>query len=203
VVEQSFGSQPKDLEVHFSGPFSWPGTQSAPPISQAEMGRRCGVYLWTVRLDEGELIYYIGETGRSFREGMCEHFREHMSGGYHLYEPDAFRQGRKNLLWPGRFGPTGERSLGRLLNRFPDLAPVMAALAEIYRFYVAPMNHDRRLRERIEAALATCLYGQPGMIGEFQDRGINYRPRWEAEEPLLAELRCCEPLLGLPESLWV
>ncbi|MDD3827861.1 MAG: hypothetical protein PHY79_17995 [Anaerolineae bacterium] len=134
---------------------------------------------------------------------MCEHFREHMSGGYHLYESEAFRQGRKDLLWPGRFGPTGERSLNRFLNCFLELAPAIASLAEIYHFYLAPLNCERRLRERIEAALANCLYEQPGLVGEFQDSGINYRPRWKNEDPILVQVRCCNTLLGVPESLWV
>lgn len=191
------------LLIDFTGPFSWPGTQLAPAISDVEVAKRCGVYLWTVYLSQGELVYYVGETGRSFRERMLEHFREHMSGGYHVYEPDAFRQGRKDLLWPGRFGPTGERSLRRFLGCYPDLAPAMAALAAIYRFYVAPLICEQRLRERIEAALANCLYEQPGMIGDFQDRGIHYRPRWASEEPIPVQIQCNDGLLGLPESLWV
>jgi hypothetical protein len=189
--------------VDFTGPFSWTGTRSAPAIADAEIARRCGVYLWTVHLDQGELVYYVGETGRSFRDRMSEHFREHMSGGYHLYEPSAFREGRKDLLWPGRFGPTGERSVRVFLERFPELAEAMAALAEIYRFYLAPLDCDRRLRERIESALANCLYEQPGLVGEFQDRGINYRTRWDSEEPIRVQFYCNDVLLGLPESLWV
>lgn len=33
--------------------------------------------------------------------------------------------------------------------------------------------------------------------------GINYRPRWKNEDPILVQVRCCNTLLGVPESLWV
>ena len=90
--------------VEFIGPLSWIEGNGIPSILKAEAGKKSGVYLWTVQIDEGELVYYVGQTGRSFSQRMIEHFKEHMSGGYHLYEPDQFSRGQKVLLWPGRYG---------------------------------------------------------------------------------------------------
>lgn len=59
------------LDVDFAGSFSWPGTPSAPSLSDADIAGRCGIYLWTVALEEGELIYYVGMTARSFRDRRC------------------------------------------------------------------------------------------------------------------------------------
>jgi hypothetical protein len=191
------------ITVEFVGPFSWFGRSDISSILEAEAGKMSGVYLWTVQLDEGELVYYVGETGRSFAQRMLEHFREHMSGGYHLYEPHEFSHGRKALLWPGRYGPDREPFLSVFIQRFRDLASVIVDLAELYRFYVAPLECEKRLRERIEAGLANYLYEQPGMVGEFQDRGIIYRARKDTEEAIQALIQCRANLIGVPKLLWI
>jgi hypothetical protein len=193
----------QNIIVEFVGPFSWVGGDGISSILKSDTGKKSGVYLWTVRLDEGELVYYVGETGRSFAQRMLEHFREHMSGGYHLYEPHEFSRGRKALLWPGRYGPDKEPSLSVFIQRFQSLASAIADLAELYRFYVAPLDCEKRLRERIESGLANHLYEQPGTVGEFQDQGIIYRPRKDTEEPVQALIRCKVNLIGVPESLWI
>lgn len=189
--------------VDFAGPFSWPGTDLAPSIFTADVGRKSGVYLWTVRLDHGELVYYVGQTGRSFARRMLEHYREHTSGGYHLYEPEEFSRGRKVPLWSGLYGPGREESIMVFMRRFGEFAQVIADLAFVYRFWVAPLSCEGRLRERIEAAIANHLYAQPGAVGEFQDRGIRYHARYSDEEPVQIAIRCAAHLIGLPDTLWV
>jgi len=193
----------RSLLIEFEGPFTWPGTNLAPSIFTAEVGKESGLCLWTVRLDEGSLIYYVGETGRSFAQRMLEHYREHASGGYHLYEPREFSHGRKVALWHGLYGPDREESVIAFIRRFKELSPAIAELADLYQFYVAPLRCEKRLRERIEAALAGHLYEQPGIVGEFQDSGIRYHGRSADEDAVQAGIRCTTHLLGVPEFLWV
>ncbi len=71
-----------EIVVEFHGPFSWHGSEEAPCIFSSDMGEKSGVYLWTVKYKDGDLVYYVGETGRKFSVRMLEHFREHMSEGY-------------------------------------------------------------------------------------------------------------------------
>jgi len=189
--------------TEFVGPFSWIDGGGVACIREAKAGEQRGVYLWTVRIDEGELVYYVGQTGRSFSERMTEHFKEHMSGGYHLYEPGEFSRGRKVQLWPGWYSMGRQRHLSVFMQRLPELMPAIVHLAKLYRFYLAPMTCERRLLERIESGLAKHLYEQPGMVGEFQDEGIRYRRRKDTEEPVEAQIRCEQNLIGVPESLWV
>jgi hypothetical protein len=191
------------ITVEFVGPFSWLHGNGVPSISETDAGRNKGVYLWTVQLDQGELVYYVGQTGREFAERMLEHFREHMSGGYHLWDPKEFRRGRKVLLWPGRHGRDGERSLSVFIEHFPGLASAVVDLARTYRFFIAPLECDKRLRQRIEAAVAQYLYKSPGMVGEFQIAGLVYRPRLDDEVAVQALIRCKETLIGIPDTLWV
>lgn len=191
------------VQLHFSGPFSWTGSQGIPCIFTAEPARRPGVYLWTVNTGKGELVYYVGETGRSFATRMTEHFKEHMAGRYHLYKPEEFARGLKVLLWPGAYDPTTKTTVAEFLDNYDALKDALLRLAQMYRFYIAPIEGDKRLRERIEAALAYHLYSQEGRVGEFQDRGIRYRPRREHEAPCCIVLEADAQLCGIPTTLWV
>jgi hypothetical protein len=76
-------------------------------------------------------------------------------------------------------------------------------LAKLYRFFVAPLECEKRLRERIETGIAEYLYEQPETVGEFQDQGIVYRPRLDTEELVQALVHCKDNLIGVPKSLWV
>ncbi len=190
------------LEVGFRGPFTWCDGDAS--IFTTELGERSGVYLWTVEYYlGGDLVYYVGETGRRFSTRMLEHFREHMSGGYHLYEPDRFRRGDKVMLWPGRYDSGSRTTVGEFLERFGGLGGAIEELARMYRFWLAPLDVERRLRERIEAAIAGYLYRQPGVVGEFQDKGIRYRGRREGEEGIEVVLEAEGEILGLPGVLMV
>jgi hypothetical protein len=188
------------IQVGFRGPYSWPGTTNAPSIFSAPIGQSCGLYVWSIRVGEQEIIYYVGITTRRFRDRFREHLGEHTSGGYHLYDPEAFTRGIKKQLWPGRFGSIG-RSSQEFMENFEQFAPAIAALARLYRFHVAPLAPDGRTLERVEAALANYLYDSPGIVGDFQDRGIHYRPRWPSEVPFEVAFTSVCPLLGLPAAL--
>jgi hypothetical protein len=190
-----------DLTVVFQGPYSWHGSDNTVDISKADVGRKCGIYLWTLEYDEGELIYYVGETGRTFSVRMFEHFKEHMSGGYHLHDPSEMIQGRKRELWPGRYGRGQQVTVAEFLAKFKDLRESIERLARLYRFFLAPMQVDTRVRQRIEAGLANHLYKQVGIVGEFQDSGIRYRPRQEAEPLVRVAFQSQLKLLGLPDTL--
>ena len=187
--------------VEFIGPFSWLGEDS-PSVFEAQIGRACGLYIWSVEVESQDVIYYVGLTQRTFAERFLEHFKEHASGGYHLYDPIEFAAGRKVQLWPGRFGVERE-SVQEFIRRYQQLAPAVAALAKLYRFHLAPLSLDQRSLERIEAGLANYLYAFPGLVGAFQDTGIQYRPRKPNEAPIEVAFNSQVPLLGLPPKLSV
>ena len=91
------------VKLNFLGPYSWLDMPDAPSLLEAETSRHPGIYLWTIPLAHGHLVYYVGETGRAFRVRMLEHYKEHASGMYHLYDPERFAKGEKIFLWPGRY----------------------------------------------------------------------------------------------------
>ena len=63
------------------------------------------------------------------------------------------------------------------------------------------MEDARRLRERIEAALTRHLYSRPGVIGEFQDKGVRYRKRFDNEKEIKVYFEAKSKILGLPELM--
>ncbi len=187
------------LIIKFFGPFSWTAENS---IFKASLGKKPGIYLWTIPYAKGgDLVYYVGETGRSFSTRMKEHFLEHMSGGYHLYDPAEFLKGNKKMLWPGRYDPKIKTTIEEFLEKYSSLKEPIETLAKLYRFWLAPVDIDKRLRERIEAGIATFLYSQPGIIGKFQDEGIRYRGRKDNENPVEILIETEGTIIGMPKQL--
>ncbi len=188
-------------QVHFTGPYSWPGAPDAPCLFEEEASRKPGIYLWTVQVQDGFLIYYVGETGRSHATRMSEHYREHAAGMYHVYSPAEFVSGRKVLLWPGRYNRADRKSIPDCIAAYPQLATHIHALSHAYRFFLASVSSTQRARKRIEAAIADSLYGTPGFVGEFQDRGIRYDRRLSTELSFACKVTATANLLALPSEV--
>jgi hypothetical protein len=187
--------------VEFQGPLSWVESSAETSIFYSEVSKLMGVYLWTVKTPDGHLVYYVGETGVNFRTRMRSHYQEQLSGMYHIYDPELFSLGEKRELWQGVYGKGGERDFHKFLDILPSLVPSLIRFVGIIHFHVAPMNCERRPRRRFEAALANHLYGQPGAIGAFQDKGIHYDPRLINENPIMVKIDCPQEVLGIPPKL--
>lgn len=55
------------LTLRWEGPLRWltdDGTSDESSILTAAVGRRCGVYLWTIPHEEKFIVYAAGQTGR-------------------------------------------------------------------------------------------------------------------------------------------
>jgi hypothetical protein len=191
----------RTIELTFSGPFAWLPGEAVDSLSDVPVGRRQGIYLWTVPTTKGELVYYVGQTGRSFTLRMQEHLSEQLSGRYRLYEPSAFMHGEKKLLWRGVYGPGSEPNVAGFVQQLPALAPALVQVVSLMRFHVAPANCEDRLRQRIEAAISKYLHGQEGAVGTFQDDDVRYVPRRFDEEPVAASFKWEHRPLGVPEAL--
>jgi len=187
--------------VRFEGPFSWPGTPDAPSIFDVERRKEPGIYLWTVPQPEGHLVTYVGETSRSFEMRMLEHYIAHASGMYHVYSPAEFARGVKVVLWPGRYDREERKSVKDCIGAYPRLSVAIHELTYLYRFLLAPLKTDDRLRKRMEAAAAEALCKAPGLPGSFQDKGVRYDRRSADEEPIECRITSPVTLLGLPDGL--
>jgi hypothetical protein len=190
-----------NLVIEFQGPLLWAKSSGDASIYYSEVSKQHGVYLWTVPTPNGYLVYYVGETGVNFRTRMRDHYKEQLSGMYHIYDPEQFCLGRKCELWRGIYGKGGIRDHNKFLEILPEIAPVLVRFINIFHFYVAPMQCDRRIRERLEAALANHLYEQPGVIGAFQEKNIRYNLRRSNEDPIKVKIACPQVVQGIPTEL--
>ncbi len=189
---------PDEISVSFGGPFSWPGTPDAASIFDANEGLAAGIYLFTVPLPDGYLIYYVGETGRTFRDRLFEHYTEHASAMYHVYSPAEFARGEKVMLWPGRFDMECRKSKRECVAAYTELYGPIWEMTRMFRLFLTPLACDTRIRRRIESAIANALYATPGVVGAFQDK-VNYSPRLDGEAPIGCVVSSSARLLGLPE----
>jgi hypothetical protein len=190
-----------EIHIDFFGPFSWPGTADAPSVYDSDEGMRAGLYLWTMPLDMGHLIYYVGETERSFRARLFEHYIQHAAGTYHVYSSQEFARGEKVQVWPGRFDRSCRKFEKETILAYHELSQHIWAMTLMMRFFLAPLTCEQRTRKRAEAAIANALYGSEGIIGAFQDRGVRYCPRVDAEVPINCLITSTATLLGMPQSL--
>ncbi|MFZ2423432.1 MAG: GIY-YIG nuclease family protein [Anaerolineae bacterium] len=190
------------IELNFGNPVAWFRQNDVPGIQDVTTASNPGIYLWTVQTDSGELVYYVGETGRSFVARMAEHLTQQLSGMYHIYEPESFRNGVKHALWRGAYGQEKEPSgVAGFLDLLPTIAPSLASFVRLMRFRLAPLDAERRLRERIEVAIALHLKDQPDPIGSFQEEGVRYRRRLPDEVLVTVTCRADGVIFGLPASL--
>jgi hypothetical protein len=190
-------------EIELTGPLRWYGGDRSENVFECPDSQKPGIYIWAIPYNQSYLVYYVGETGRSFAERFGEHTKEYVSGLYRIYDPGEFAQGRKRLIWEGMWKPGTQHRTGEFLIRYEELAPQIHRFLGVFRIFLGPFEGEMRLRERIEAAIAQSLQRQEGKGDQFQDTEIRYAPRREGEVPIMIKLRCSASIFGLPEELIV
>ena len=186
--------------IQLHGPFRWFGSNGDVLFTQ-EVAGSPGIYIWAVPYESGFMTYYVGETGRSFRQRMKEHVKEYFSGMYRVFDPGEFASGRKVLLWDGMWRAGEEHRLADFVSRLPELSKCIAQLLDSMRIFLGPLDVPTHTRRRIEAALAKHLYEQPGVVGQFQDSDLVYRGRSADQEPLLVRFCSGAQIMGLGEII--
>ena len=188
--------------ISFVGPFSWEGAVDAPSVYDVAESRESGVYLWTVPLQNGHLIYFVGETRVSFGAGLRQHYRELVAAKYHVYSATEFARGEKVALWPGYWGDEGganRKSKEECRANRERLSEPIQQMASILRYFLAPLSCNDRIRQRIKSAIALPLYDLPGNVGAFQTWLKRHHRRRKDEEAVECVTSSPVPLLGLPK----
>ena len=192
------------LEIQWYGPFGFIGRKEESVFTN-QIGNRKGVYLWTIPFQGKYLTYYVGETGKSFAIRHSQHLESYLTGLYRVYDPDEFLKGKRVLIWGGLWKPERKNAKTRkeFVDRKEELAPKISDFVSQFRLFLAPIDHGRRIRQRIEAVIASKLLEQPDVIGEFQDDDIRYWPRRSNEKPIKVKMKFPKPIIGLSEELVV
>jgi hypothetical protein len=192
------------LSVEWFGPYRFVGHE-ADNVFTCSMGKKKGVYLFTIPFEGKYLVYYVGETGDSFANRLLQHVQSYLNGFYRIFDPEEFAAGRKVLLWGGMW-KTDRREpklICDFIDRQAELAPKIIMFLKQFRIFLAPIDEDKRIIERVEAEIARSLNQHEGLVGAFQDKDVRYRPTRLNEQQFRAVLNFSQPVLGLSEELLV
>ena len=190
----------RNIMLEWEGPLPFIGI---PPknIFDSDYANEKGLYLWTIEYHNSFLIYYIGETKRNFQVRMKEHLKEYLAGIYRVYEPKSFKLGKKELIWHGLWMKGTKNKTSEFLNRYLELSPKIYDLLKLLRIFIAPLNEEKRILQRIEGALYKKLYSEAGVIKEFLDSDIRFRLRNDEEERVRVFNKTEFDILGLPGEI--
>jgi len=188
------------IHLQFSGPFILCGENGALLFKEA-ISQRAGIYLWSVNIDDGFLVDYVGETGQSFSQRMKDHMIQCLGGNYRIWEPLLFSRGKKELIWNGLWKKEVRDCIPDFVDNYIELAPKIKEYLELIRVFVTPFETTTRIRRRIEGAIALSIREQPSPVGTFIESDIRYNRRGVDEEPIEVSISCNHKILGLNADL--
>jgi hypothetical protein len=186
-------------EVRWEGPYSWPGyeeknsLESIPAVS--------GIYLQTFEYWSGYLIYAAGITRRAIPTRFREHTREYMNGNYNVLDIDAAEHGYRREIWHGWGYARDHRD--EFEAKRPLIVEAVDKQLERFRIFIAQIEDEPRIHERIEASVMNKLYCQLPPICELPDKNMQLAGRWDSEVPIIIKNNCESKLHGLPEYLGI
>jgi hypothetical protein len=184
----------QELVIDIVGPYSFVGDSTAPSVFECPFKDSKGIYLWTVPIQDSELIYFIGETGRSFKRRLFEHLQCTFSGVYCINDPAEMLKGVRNRVWDG----TGRGAkLENFLINFERHSKEAIEFIRIFHIYLLPFDCDRNLRKRIEGLIAHSLYKQDGIVKKFQEPDCRYQEPKVEGSPWRIRLNCKTKFCGL------
>ncbi len=171
-------------------------------FSKPSVSEQPGIYLFTVEYINGYLIYMAGWTMRPFKKRLREHIREYQKGTYTIFETIDLQKGRRTEIWHGMWKKksTNTPKIKRLFqSRQRELEPAIEKLLCTFRIFFAPLEVERRILARIEAAIMNTLYSEIEPISTIPDKGMALAPRWEKETPFIVHNLSPVYLYGLPQ----
>ena len=89
------------------------------------------------------------------------------------------------------------------LDRLEEFAPIIRKRLQTEAVFVAPLRSERRLRQRVEGAIAEHIKAQPAPVSSLLPSDIRYYRRRADEEPVTVVIECRCHVHGLPRTLEV
>lgn len=187
------------IRLDFVGPFSWPGTPNQVNFN-LPIAEQCGIYIWGVISPNGLLVYYVGETGKSFKARHRVHFREYLNGYWVVFDPNAFLNGKREIIWGG-LKQSKKCSPEEWHHRKEELTPKIKSYLSTLSIFLAPINLETLVRQRIESAIAAHLKSQEYPIGKFIDADMRHLGKPNLSELSYIDIHFPISVLGLPTRL--
>jgi hypothetical protein len=188
------------IHLRFTGPYP-ACSESADILADCPYSKASGIYLWAVRMPTGRYrITYIGETSATFYRRIKEHVIQTLGGNYRICDPTAMLQGVQKVLWDGLWRKGTRDKLPEFLRRYAEFAPLIKESLAVEVIFVAVLDCEKRLRRRIEGALAEAIRSKPEASSLLPD-DIRYLKRKDAETPVRVLIQSEHVIEGLPNMI--
>ena len=188
------------IVLNFQGPFRWHGSLEEVVFSQEGIIDQPGIYLWCAEQPQGYLVYYVGETGVSFKYRFEGHAKSYYSGEYSFLNTNEFVQGKRVVVWWGKLRMK-ENWASEFNQKSQELVPKLVEFLGVMRIFLAPLNVERNIRQKIESTIAAYLKKQPEPIGSFIDADLRHSRDITNGEKFLVEINSPSLIQGIPSVL--
>jgi len=187
----------EQIPVTWEGPYSWDYIENVKTKDLPEVLNTEGVYIFTFEFD-GYVAYWPGITEkRPLIKRLQDHPPKFRNGEYNVLDVDSAKKGNRELIWKGWEYAKKHRD-EFITNKKSILKAVDKQLCAT-KIFVAEVS-DKRLRERIEAALAIGLYTSGS---ELIDKGMHLIPKRADEAVIEITNICTTKIDGVPDILLV
>lgn len=143
-----------DIKLHFNGPFTFISGKRS--IIQSKWAKSAGVYLWTIRSNNGNYIHYVGETD-SFAKRQLEHLINILGLNYGIWNPEKARQGISERVWEGLW--RDESLINVVIPKYKELNKVIIDYVSFMDVFFAKTDADIEpdVRKHIEGSIGYNL----------------------------------------------
>jgi hypothetical protein len=186
------------MRLHFHGPYQL-CSEKSDVLHGCPYAKSAGIYLWAVPAESsGFVVDYVGETSTSFYARNKEHVIQTLGGNYLVLEAKALAHLHATVLWTGLWRRGTRDQMPRFLADYETLGPRIKEYLLLHQVFVAPIECERRLRRRIEGALALSFRSlAPCLLPE----DVRYHARAPWETPLRVTVSSDAAVVGLPREL--
>lgn len=182
-------------EINWHGPYSWPKFSHTNGLPQ--LPNVGGVYLNCFTYKDGFVVYWPGET-KSTTKRYSDHTRIFRKGQYAVLDVAAACEGQRRVIWPG--WEYAKAHPEEFVERKGVISNAVENQLAAFRLFVAEVE-DKRMRQRIEAAIILNLYAAQEHWGRLADIGMFLSKRKKTETPVVLRNNCASRIYGLPDVL--
>ena len=182
-------------DIQWPGPFSCPGYENKNGLD--EVPDIEGVYLFTIKYNDGYLVYGAGITN-STKKRLKTHVRKYKKGEYTVLDINSAEKGIRQEIWHGwQYAKQHQEEYN---ERKAEILQFVDEQLTASRIFVAKIV-DKRTRERFEAAIMHGIYYCKEPWSDVSDRGMYLNGRYTWEMPIETNNICCYKIYGLPCKL--
>ena len=189
-----------EFEFRWEGPFPLRSVVSEPAADAP------GLYLWGVMSENGYVLYYLGETGKTIAERIRAHIRCYRTGEFGLIDWDAFYRGEWKYLKPSyyrKYTPEARKTFREEKVRWE---PVIEGEVGRISVFVLPIPSwsgvaYRTMRMRLEQAIGEEITMNWPAGFPNHGKGIDEWKRKNQKEWHYARFAGSESISGLPEQI--